>query len=147
MLRELFGTAVCIRSHGTRRQLKEVTGTFSLLKIRTLKTVPSMDFKSLCLFSHTVTSTVKCVNELQPTDEHVAEDNSCVKSQRPNGKPRHSSSHIPHERQFKSSQAVQILPCTLASGRKVNTTTCSSCCVPSHSFHSFRWVTSHVSKR
>lgn len=105
-----------------------------------------MDSKWLCLFSHTVTSTVKCVNELQPTDEHVAEDNSCVKSQRPNGKPRHSSSHIPHERQFKSSQAVQILPCTWASGGKVNTTTCS-CCVPSHSFHSFRWVTSHISNR
>ena len=126
---ELFSTAVCICSHETRRQLKKVNWMFSLVKSRILKTIPNMDSNIPCLFSYTLTSTVKRVNELQPVDGRVAEDNSCVKSKRPNGKPRHSSGCFPHKRQFKSSQAVRILPCTWASGSEVNITTCPSCCV------------------
>lgn len=145
---ELFSTAVCIRSHETRRQLKKVNWTFSLVKSHILKTIPSIDSNIPCLFSYILTSTVKRVNELQPVDERVAEDNSCVKSKRPNGKPRHSSGHIPHKRQFKSAQAVQILPCTWASGSEVNITTCSSRCVLFEDFLlTFWWVTSHISKR
>lgn len=133
---ELFHTAVCICSRETRRQLKKANWMFSLFKSPTLKILPSIDSNILCLFSYTLASTVKRVNELQPVDECVVEDNSCVKYKRPNGKPRHSPGHIPHKRQFKSSQAVQILPCTWASGSEVNTATCSSRRALLQTFHS-----------